>query len=78
VIVTTVYQVTQSPAGWWKIRTAHGIYRTKNDWHASICEAGRRTHQQIKVWGGSGWYSREIDAVELVSETTPPSNPRSA
>jgi hypothetical protein len=71
--MTTAYVKSVTPKGrGWLIRLVGEDhlkdYRTTNAFKASICQRAMERGKQVRVWGGGGWYYREMDTVREVAD----------
>jgi hypothetical protein len=68
-ITTYVQSVEQREKGW-RIRFSadERFYMTRNAFKASICQRAMERKKLVQVWGGGGWYYKQLDTVREVAD----------
>jgi hypothetical protein len=65
-VTTRILAVERRPHGW-RIRTAESprMYFTKCALKASACQRAQELDLPVTIWGGGGWFYRDMDKVEI-------------
>lgn len=69
-MITTFVRSVEQRGNRWLIKFSADEkgYMTRNALKASICQRAMERKKLVNVWGGGGWYYKDIDTVREVLE----------